>query len=235
MRYAIHYTPSPNDPMTHAAAAWLGRDVYSGQTVEPPALCGLGMQEISYHTALPRRYGFHGLIKAPFRLAEEVSEAALLRELMCFAGTLQPFALPPLEIGRLGNGYGLVPSWPSEMLNFLAASIVQAFDRYRAPLSDADIERADPDRLSATQLTNLHRWGHPYVMDEFRFQMVLTGDVAAGENLRVERAVRSVFEPLLARQMEFSNLALFVEEEPGAPFRVHSLHPMGRVSARKIA
>ncbi|NTJ43051.1 DUF1045 domain-containing protein [Agrobacterium larrymoorei] len=235
MRYAIHYTPSPNDPMTHAAGAWLGRDVYSGQTVEPPALSGLGMQEISYHTALPRRYGFHGPIKAPFRLAEGVSEASLLRELMCFAGTHQPFRLPPLEIAKLGNIYGLVPSWPSEVLNFLAASVVQEFDRYRAPLSDVEIERADPDRLSATQLTNLHRWGHPYVMDEFRFQMVLTGGIVPAECVRVERAVRSVFEPLLGRQMEFSNLALFVEEEPGAPFRVHSLHPMGRVSARKIA
>lgn len=235
MRYAIHYTPSPNDPMTHVASAWLGRDVYSGQSVEPPALVGLGMQEISYHTALPRRYGFHGPIKAPFRLAEGVTESSLLRDLMRFAGTHQPFTLPPLEIAKLGNIYGLVPSWPSEVLNFLAASIVQEFDRYRAPLSDADIERADPDRLSATQLTNLHRWGHPYVMDEFRFQMVLTGGVVPVECPRVERAVRSVFQPVLERQLEFSNLALFVEEEPGAPFRVHSLHPMGRVSARKIA
>lgn len=235
MRYAIHFTPSPNDPLTHAAAAWLGRDVYSGQTVEPPAVSSLGMQEISYHTALPRRYGFHGAIKAPFRLMHDVGEAALLRSLMHFAGTHQPFTLPSFEIAKLGNLYGLVLSWPSEALNFLAASVVQEFDRYRAPLSDADIERADPDRLSATQLTNLHRWGHPYVMDEFRFQMILTGGVVPADCVRVERAVRGVFEPVLDRQVEFSNLALFVEDEPGAPFRVHSLHPMGRVSARKIA
>ncbi|MET0172410.1 MAG: DUF1045 domain-containing protein [Agrobacterium vaccinii] len=235
MRYAIHFTPTPNDPLSHAASAWLGRDVYSGQSVEPPAVSSLGMQEISYHTALPRRYGFHGAIKAPFRLLDEVSEAALLRALMHFAGTHQPFTLPPLEIAKLGNTYGLVPSWQSETLNFLAASVVQEFDRYRMPLSDADIERADPDRLSATQLTNLHRWGHPYVMDEFRFQMILTGGVVPADCARVEKAVRGVFEPVLARPVEFTNLALFVEDEPGAPFRVHSLHPMGRVSARKSA
>jgi putative phosphonate metabolism protein len=235
MRYAIHFTPSPNDPLTHAAAAWLGRDVYSGQSVEPPPSVLLGMQEISYHTALPRRYGFHGTLKAPFRLAEGVSEAALLRELMCFAGTHQPFSLPPLEIAKLGNIFGLVPEWPCETLNFLAASVVQEFDMFRAPLSEAEIDRADPDRLSASQLTNLHRWGHPYVMDEFRFQMVLTGGVMPADCARVERAVRGVFQPLLDRTLEFSNLALFVEDEPGAPFRVHSLHPMGRVSARRIA
>lgn len=188
MRYAIHYTPSPSEPLTHVAAAWLGRDVYSGHSVEPPALIGLGMQEISYHTALPRRYGFHGPIKAPFRLAEGTTEALLLRDLMRYASAQQPFTLPLLEIVKLGNLYGLAPSLPCERLNFLAASVVQEFDRYRAPLSDAEIDRADPDRLSASQLTNLHRWGHPYVMDEFRFQMVLTGAIVPVECAQIGRA-----------------------------------------------
>ncbi|MCZ7497812.1 DUF1045 domain-containing protein [Agrobacterium rhizogenes] len=235
MRYAIHFTPSPNDPLTQAAAAWLGRDAYSGQAVEPPGMIDLGMQEISYHTALPRRYGFHGTIKAPFRLAEGHSEAALLRDLMYFSGRQEPFTLPQLVVARQENVFSLVPERPCEALHFFAARVVQEFDRYRAPLSDAEIERADPDRLSASQLTNLHRWGSPHVMDEFRFQMSLTGGVEASSSQRIERAVRKVFEPLLTRSLQFSSLALFIEDEPGAPFRVHSLHPMGRVSARKIA
>ena len=235
MRYAIHFTPSPNDPLTHAAAAWLGRDVYSGQSVEPPPSVLLGMQEISYHTALPRRYGFHGTLKAPFRLAEGVSEAALLRELMCFAGTHQPFSLPPLEIAKLGNIFGLVPEWPCETLNFLAASVVQEFDRFRAPLSEAEIELRDPDGLTAPQFNNLHRWGYPYVMDEFRFYMTLTGRVSGRDAQRFEAALHDFFDPVLAEPVEMANLALFVEEEQGAPFRVHSLHPMGIVSARKSA
>jgi hypothetical protein len=35
--------------------------------------------------------------------------------------------------------------------------------------------------------------------------------------------------------VEVANLALFAEEEQGSPFQVHSLHPIGRVGARKIA
>jgi hypothetical protein len=235
MRYAIHFTPSPNEPLAQIGAAWLGRDVYSGALVEPLVTSGLGMQEISYHTALPRRYGFHGLIKAPFRLADGMTEPALLRDLMRFAGAHQPFELPLLEVAKLGDGFGLTPVVPCERVNFLAAGVVQTFDRYRAPLSEAEIDRADPDRLSAGQFTNLHRWGHPYVMDDFRFSMALTGSVASAECGRVERAVRSVFEPFLVLPLVFANLALFVEDEPGAPFRVHSLHPMGRVEARRIA
>lgn len=118
MRYAIHFTPTPNDPLTQAAAAWLGRDAYSGQAVEPPGMIDLGMQEISYHTALPRRYGFHGTIKAPFRLAEGHSEAALLRDLMYFSGKQDPFTLPQLVVARHGNVFSLVPSAPAKCCIF---------------------------------------------------------------------------------------------------------------------
>jgi hypothetical protein len=176
-----------------------------------------------------------GMLKAPFRLAEDMTEAGLLRDLMRFSGTVAPFEIPRLEVARLGGALGLVPSAPSQQMHFLAASLVQTFDRYRAPLSEAEIERIDPDGLSATQFANLHRWGHPHVMDEFRFQMMLTGTVSPGDMARIERALRDFFEPALAAPIPVSNIALMMEEGAGGPFRVHSLHPMGKVSARKIA
>lgn len=74
----------------------------------------LGMQEISYHTALPRRYGFHGTIKAPFRLAEGHSEAALLRDLMYFSGRQDPFTLPQLIVARHDNVFSPFPSAPAK-------------------------------------------------------------------------------------------------------------------------
>lgn len=235
MRYAIYFTPSFSDPLTLAAASWLGRNVYSGEPVEHPAVRGLGIHEIAFHTALPRRYGFHATLKAPFHLHLESTEAALLRELMRFAGTLEPFEIPRLVVGRLGDFYGLVPEKPCASLDYLAAAVVQQFDGYRAPLSEAEIERRNPDGLSAPQFSNLHRWGHPYVMDEFRFHMTLTGPLLSRDFGRIETALGAHFGPVLGEPVEIANLALFVEKEPGAPFLVHSLHPMGRVAARKIA
>lgn len=235
MRYAICFTPSASDPLTLVAANWLGRNVYSGEMVDPPAVRGLGIHEIAFYTAVPRRYGFMGILKAPFRLAEDMSEAGLLRDLMRFSGTVAPFEIPRLEVARLGGALGLVPAAPSQQMHFLAASLVQTFDQYRAPLSEAEIERIDPDGLSATQFANLHRWGHPHVMDEFRFQMMLTGTVSPAYMARIERALRDFFEPALAAPIPVSNIALMMEEGAGGPFRVHSLHPMGKVSARKIA
>ncbi len=235
MRYAICFTPSASDPLTLAAANWLGRNVYSGAMLEPPAIRGLGIHEIAFHTAVPRRYGFHGALKAPFKLEDETSEPAMLRDLMRFSGTLAPFEIPRLEVARIGGAFGLVPSYPCNALNYLAAAVVQEFDRFRAPLSEAEIDRCDPDGLSAAQFANLHRWGCAHVMDEFRFQMMLTGPVSQGDMPRMEQVLRDFFGPLLADPVPVSNIALMMEEGTGGPYRVHSLHPMGKVSARKSA
>ncbi|EGE61548.1 UNVERIFIED_ORG: hypothetical protein GGI63_001829 [Rhizobium esperanzae] len=235
MRYAICFTPPASDPLSLVAANWLGRNVFSGDMLEPPAVRGLGIHEIAFHTAVPRRYGFHGVLKAPFHLSADMSEPQLLRDLMRYAGTFAPFQISRLEIARLGSFYSLMPSAPCEQIQYLASAIVQEFDRYRAPLSEADIERSDPDGLSAAQFANLHRWGNPYVMDEFRFHMPVTGSINAIDMPRIEPALRTIFEPVLKEPVMVSNVALMIEEGAGGPFRVHSLHPMGKVSARRIA
>jgi hypothetical protein len=129
----------------------------------------------------------------------------------------------------------LCPATPCERTRLLAASVVQEFDAFRAPLTEAEIERCDPGDLSATQFANLYRWGCPNVMDEFRFYMPLTGPLPANEIPRFDLALKHFFAPYLNQPVEIANLALFVEDEPGAPLQVHSLHPLGRVAARKIA
>ncbi|MCF3638907.1 DUF1045 domain-containing protein [Rhizobium sp. TRM95111] len=235
MRYAIYFTPPAHHPVTTTAAAWLGRNAFSGDFAETPDVPGLTLQELAYYTALPRRYGFHANLKAPFRLAEGVSEATLLKELMLFAGAMRPFRLQPLEVARLGTYYGLAPERPDTDMHRLAALVVQHFDAFRAPLTEIEIERRDPDGLTAPQFANLHRWGYPYVMDEFRFHMTLTGTVNPCDGQRIEKALRDHFAGVLAAPLDVSSIALFVEEETGSPFRVHSLHPLGRVDRRRSA
>ncbi|MGO4436532.1 DUF1045 domain-containing protein [Rhizobium sp. RAF56] len=235
MRYAICFTPPASDPLTLAAAEWLGRSVFSGETAERPPIRGLGIQEIAFYTAMPRRYGFSGMLKAPFRLREDCSEAQLLRDLMHFSGTFSPFTMPPLGVARIDDLFGLAPTNPCGDLDALAATVVQHFDRYRAPLSEAELERCDPDALSGLQFTNLFRWGCPNVMGQYRFHMPLTGPVAQRDATRIEHALKSWFAALLTQPVTFGNIALMVEVGAGGPFRVHSLHPLGKVGARRIA
>ncbi|WP_034883001.1 hypothetical protein M728_002339 [Ensifer sp. WSM1721] len=232
MRYAICFTPPMGDPLSAAAASWLGRSVYSGEPVELPALAGLAVSDVAFHTAVPRRFGFHAMIMAPFRLAPDMDEAQLLKALMLFTSAEAPFEIERMEVARLSQCFGLVPAVPSQAMHLLAARVVQAFDRFRAPLGEDEIERADPDRLTAPQFTNLHRWGDPYVMDEYRFHMKLTGPLNADVGRRLEPALRGLFEPLLSGPLRIESLALFIEPETGAPMRVHSQHPLGKISAR---
>ncbi|OJF95540.1 DUF1045 domain-containing protein [Pararhizobium antarcticum] len=233
MRYAIYFTPPIHDPLSIAAESWLGRNVYSGEVTERPSGIGLSSQELAFYTAVPRRYGFHATIKSPFHLHPDRTEAGLLKALMQFAGTVTPFEMPRMEIARLGDFFGIAPVLPCEAMQLLAAKVVQLFDEFRAPLGEAEIERRDPDGLTAPQFSNLHRWGYPYVMDEFRFHMALTGPLSKAASSRLETALKHVFAALMTEPVRIASLALFVEPEPGAPLRVHSQHPLGKITARR--
>lgn len=234
-RYAICLTPSPHDGLAIVGANWIGRNAFSGEVVEPPMIVGLPLAEIAYHTALPRRYGFQGMLKAPFHLADGMNESMLLKAMMRFAMGFQPFTLPPLRVVHRGDTLALAPMTVVPALDRLAESIVTEFDSFRAPLSEAEFERRASGSLTPVQFANLHRWGEPDVLAAFSFHMPLTGPLGAGEMARMERSAAAFFGPILLEPVEVDHIALFIEEEPGAPFCVHSLHPMGAVRARKSA
>ena len=59
---------------------------------------------------------------------------------------------------------------------------MKAFNAYRAPLSAADRERRIKAKLSPRQIELMDQWGYPYVLDEYRFHMTLTG--ALLDNMR---------------------------------------------------
>lgn len=235
MRYAIYFTPGRDDPLTRAAARWLGRDAFSGETLPAPAAGRLTPADIAFHTAAARRYGFHATLRAPFRLPDGRSEAALIDALDDFCAGRDPVCLPQAVLAQLSGFFALVPEQQSQALDRLAGEVVSAFEPFRARLSDSDLQRRNPESLNPAQLKNLYRWGYPYVFDEFRFHMTLTGPIAPAERARVQAAIEDHFGPLLHEPLEIASLALFVEPEPGTPFIVRSFHEIGRLPARKTA
>lgn len=230
MRYAIYFTPPQNDPLTRAAAAWLGRDPFGGAVAQPRMTGGLSAEEVAFHTAAARRYGFHATLKSPFTLAEGETEHALQTALDQFASTAAPVTLPRVTLSRLDGFFAIAPFERSAALDRLAGDIVSGFDIYRAPMTERDIERQNPDRLAPEELKNLYLWGYPYVFGSFRFHMTLTGRVADAQANRVEQAINEHFGPLLDEPLEIDALTLFVEPEPGAPFMVRSSHLLGAMA-----
>lgn len=235
MRYAIYFTPGQNDPLTRLAASWLGRDPFTGAHPAPPAVTQLTPAEIAFHTASARRYGFHATLKAPFHLADGATEAELDQAVAAFAAAAEPVPLSKLTPTRIDGFLALTPAGPSPYLDSFAGEVVTAFDRFRAPLSDSEVQRRNPDALSPDEFRNLMQWGYPYVFESFRFHMTLTGRVADQDLPRVRAAIDEVFAPTLERPATVDGLALFVEPEPGAPLLVKSWYELGRRQQRKTA
>jgi putative phosphonate metabolism protein len=235
MRYAIYFTPGQNDPLTRIAASWLGRDPFTGAQPPAPAVTSLSPVEIAYHTASARRYGFHATLKAPFHLAEGETEAELDSAVASFAAAADPILLSKLTPARIDGFLALVPGSPAPDLDRFAGEVVTVFDRFRAPLSEAEVKRRNPEALSPEEFRNLLQWGYPYVFESFRFHMTLTGRVGDHDLDRVRAAIDEVFATTLARPATVDGLALFVEPEPGAPFLVKSWYRLGRRQERKTA
>ncbi len=235
VRYAIYFAPPANDRLSQTAARWLGRDAFTGETYELPAHSGLDADTRQTLTADPRRYGFHGTLKAPFPLADGRSEAELVAAFEDFAANLDPFEIPELTLHQLGPFFALVSASHCQPLQDLAAQAVRSFEPFRAPLSDADLARRNPDKLPERQRRYLKEFGYPYVFEEFQFHLTLTGQVPVETTTTMRAVLESTFADHIGKPLHVASVALFVEPQRGAPFLVHSLLPLGSATQRKIA
>jgi putative phosphonate metabolism protein len=227
LRYALYFTPPKDDPLSGLASRWLGRDTFTGDFYPASPYGNVSAEEQDSLTEEPRRYGFHATLKAPFELAASVTESDLLDVAGEFAARTAPFLVPTLVLGQLGRFFALVPGSLYPELQDFSANVVRAFEPLRAALSDADIARRKPGELDEAHRANLLRWGYPYVMDEFRFHMTLTGPVGVERQPVVSSILRETFAAHIGRPLSITGVAVFVEETRGAPFIVRSWLPLG--------
>jgi putative phosphonate metabolism protein len=224
VRFAVYYSPEPG-PLSRFGAEWLGWDPASGRPCPQPQIDGLP-RPLAELTEAPRRYGFHATVKPPFRLAETLSLEALSLDLAALARRLAPVWLDALRLGTLGDFLALVPAGDASVLGELAQAVVEGLDHFRAPPAQAELARRRAAGLTARQESLLARWGYPYVAEEFRFHLTLTGPLRPGEPAGVERALAPLVAPLLPQPFVIADLCLFGEDAEG---RFHLLHryPLG--------
>lgn len=218
MRYAIYFIPERDTALARFGAAWLGRDVDSGHAVAQPPVPGFDAGALSALTAAPRRYGFHATLKPPFALAQRRTEAQLLDAVAHLASTDTAFALPPLRLAAIGRFLALVPATSDPRINTLADSCVATLDEFRAPSSESELARRRAARLTPAQDALLVRWGYPYVFDEYRFHMTLTGSLEATTRVRLMPVLNALAEPAACRPVSIASLSVVVEPSPGGDF-----------------
>ncbi|PRY05154.1 DUF1045 domain-containing protein [Paraburkholderia sp. BL25I1N1] len=216
-RFAVYYAPSRESAWWRAGSEWLARDAESGERCEVPQPSDLARPLVEL-TEAPRRYGWHGTLVAPFRLADGVTQAHVLQATREWARTQGAFALP-VEAATLGDFVALRPAdaQGEAGIRAVAASALQTLGSLRAPQSAVDLARRLAAPLSERQRALLIEWGYPYVFDEFRFHMTLSSSLADAEERATLvawwRARTPALGPLLVDQA-----ALFVEPAPGEPF-----------------
>lgn len=236
-RYGVYFAPEEASPWWRFGARWLGRDAATGAAVEQPAIEGIDPAAFAALTAVPRRYGFHATLKAPFALREGADAAALAAAVERLASARAPFRAPPLEVDRLRDFFALVPVAHDSRVSDLAADCVRALDRFRAPPTPAELARRRSAGLSARQDRYLLEWGYPYVLADFRFHLTLTGSLAAlapQQAAAVLAAARRALAGLANEPLWLDALCLYEERSPGGPFRLAARFPLG-VRALRLA
>jgi hypothetical protein len=159
-------------------------------------------------------------------LRDGATRSQLLAALARFVDRRAAFAMPRLGVAPLGDFLALRPierdaTAPGQALRELADDCVRQFDEFRRPPSPAETARRLAAGLDEAQRANLARWGYPHVFDQWRFHMTLT-DSLSDDRLRAALLADAArhFADALAEPLRCEGVALFVEEAPGADFRL---------------
>jgi putative phosphonate metabolism protein len=219
-RYAIYYAPAQGSSLDQFGAEMLGYDAWIGAVLPFAAGVVDEMPDWRALTEDPRKYGFHATLKAPISLANSGTETELLAACADFAG--RPRRIPVIApvVDTISGFIAVSPAVRSNELEQLAADCVRAFDCFRSPLTTEDRARRNPARLTPRQIEYLERWGYPYVMEEFRFHMTLTGRLDDTRRESVLARLRARFACLNLQELAIDRLALFRQSDAKARFQI---------------
>jgi hypothetical protein len=213
-RYAVFYAPPAAHPLWRAGCQWLGRDP-AGQ------LSAADTAPSSPELAEPWRYGFHATLKPPMQLRDALQEHDFMAAVQRLAERTAAFMLPPLVVTTLGDFVALRPSQPpapEHPLRQLADACVRELDDWRAPPTAQERQRRFAHPLDAEQTALLMRWGYPHVLQRWRMHLTLSNSLPPDRCQLLLQAARTHFGPALDMAVPVSDLAVYVESAPGAPF-----------------
>jgi putative phosphonate metabolism protein len=219
-RYAIYFAAGADNALSRFGAELLGYDGYTGNDVPFPDDALRVATDWRDITADPRKYGFHATLKAPMALASGMTEAELATACATFAAKARPIPLIRPVVDSISGFIAVVPDEPVGDLQQLATDCVRDFDVFRADLMVEDRARRRPEKLSERQRDYLDRWGYPYVMEEFRFHMTLTGRLDAERRGLILEMLRARFATLKLDMLAIDRIALFKQDDAKVRFRI---------------
>jgi putative phosphonate metabolism protein len=219
-RYAIYYAAEADSALSRFGAELLGYDAHTGSELPFPDEALRLAADWREVTADPRKYGFHGTLKAPMALASDKTEAELSAACAAFAGKARSIPVIRPIVDSISGFIAVIPTEAVSELQQLAADCVRDFDTFRAPLTAEDHARRTPAKLSERQRDYLDRWGYPYVVEEFRFHMTLTGRLDANRRGPIIEMLRRRFAWLRLDTLAIDRISLFRQEDTESRFHI---------------
>jgi hypothetical protein len=82
--------------------------------------------------------------------------------------------------------------------------------------------------LTVRQAEHVKRWGYPYVIDEFRFHITLTGHLKNPKDRnRFKSALAPRVQPFAKHRQPVKALTLFYQRDRKSPFQIIETFPFG--------
>ncbi len=215
-RYALYFAPSTSSELAVFGTNVLGRHATKARQANASSTFA-PVARWRKLTASPAHYGFHATLKAPFEIQDHTGLRELIAAVSSFAQQQTPIALKQLAPRRLSQFMALTLDVQPNTLTTLAQSIVETFEPFRKPLSDADRARRQAQPLTANQLDLLERYGYPYVADEFRFHMTLSGALAQSDEDFVAW-LSAQYSATVTTEPELDRIAVYGQKDRQSPF-----------------
>ena len=232
-RYAIYYLPQPDDPLFLKSSAWLGWNSHLGAICERPHIEKIAGTELRQLTSKPAVYGFHATLKPPFFLADGLREEDLVEDLEAFARAEYVTRLNSLEISDLGSFLALTEMTKSSSVSELAAKCVRNFDLFRREMTPEEFSRRKTANLTRAQMLLLETWGYPYVFEEYKFHMTLSGPLNRDQSRVVARVLNEYLSNEFKTTRVIDHITLLRQENLESNFNVvHSTQLMGSKPSR---
>lgn len=216
VRYALYFSPVTNSPLASFGAASLGRTA----TTPRPDNVGSPHPDKARWLSLtqsPAHYGFHATLKAPFELRPGTSIEDLIQTLQQLTESLTSIPLDGLAPRCLSGFAALTLTSQPPALKGLAKQVVETFEPFRQPLSDADIQRRKQQALTPRQMELLEQFGYPYVDDEFRFHMTLTGPLSE-QDLDYVAWLKTLYSQFVTDTPQLDQIAIYSQPDRQSPF-----------------
>jgi len=219
-RYAVYVVPNVKSALWRFGTNVIGYDSRSGQEFQGFVPGNVSPEQWHQWTRDPRRYGFHATIPAPFELRVGFTEAEILETIDRFAALHNPINLAALDVVSIGSFIALCPQGLQGALNRFASDVVTRLNRFRAPLSEFDLLRRSKPDLTERQKSYLQRFGYPYVHEEFRYHMTLSGPLPIEMRQSIRDELADAYHALPPEPVLINTLCVLRQDNRDAAFRV---------------